>query len=228
MTITDFGIAVVENDSHLSKWVVEQRRLDVQDEYCRMFQKYIPIGGWVADVGACLGDHTLSYSRMVGEAGKVHAFDPNPDSFECLAHNMRELPNVVLHRMALGACPGFGRSSPSEVQPYNLGASRFVLDSDADELSQPLDYVAAFWPRLDFLKIDAEGSEPEIIQGAIKTIERLRPVILIEVNRPILAANGRTASDVLHPLLLLGYTVQPSEPHLSMDLPELDVLALPR
>lgn len=228
MIITDFGIAVVEGDSHLSKWILEQRRLDVQDMYCQMFSKYIPRGGTVADVGACLGDHTLSYSRMVGKEGIVHAFEPHPDAYECLEHNFLGLSeNVVLYKMALARWWGTARLTRSLIEPGNLGAHRVIQTNAGSILTAPLDAIARNWRALHFLKIDVEGMEPDVIGGAMETIWRHRPVLLVEVSRPLLRVNGYQSTDVFNPLRALGYTFQPSEPHHSMEMDQLDVLAMP-
>lgn len=226
MIITDFGVAIVEGDSHLSKWIVEQRRLDVQAEYCQLFQKYIPVGGVVADVGACIGDHTLSYAQMVGPTGAVFAFEPNPEACKCLRHNMRKFSQVRLIEAALGAIDTLGKMIPSIVQPNNLGAMQFVRDESAGFVA--MNTLDGYEPlRLDFMKIDVEGAESEVLIGARKTIERCRPVMLIELNRPVMQRAGVSPDGLLTIIKSLGYSVQPSEPHHSLDQPELDVLALP-
>lgn len=225
MTITDFNVAVLGRDSHLSKWIVEQRRLNVQDEYCRLFEKYIPKIGVVVDVGACLGDHTLSYAQMVGPAGRVHAFEPNHEAFQCLEYNMRGLHQVRLNEMALGAGFDFGTMRRSATQPDNVGATEFEV---TDNGTVPMGTLDGFYfPRLDFLKIDVEGMEMEVLNGARVTIGHRRPVMLIELNRPVLIRRGVDPASLLSTITSLGYTVMPSEPHHSLDMEQLDVLALP-
>lgn len=225
MKITDFGVAIVDSDSHLSKWVLEQRRLDVSDEYCLLFQKYIPIGGTVIDVGACLGDHTLSYARMVEENGTVIAFEPNAEAFECLKHNMRGLKQVMSLEIALGSESKIVSCSKSIKEPDNLGACSVVENIDGNTAMSKLDYLPLF--RLNFLKIDAEGWEPDIIEGAKATLLRFKPVILVEINRPILAARGKSPEDIFKPLREMGYHITPSEPHHSFDMDQIDALCIP-
>ena len=227
MKITDFGVAVVESDSHLSKWVQEQRRLDVQDEFCQLFKQYIPTGGVVIDVGACIGDHTLSYAKMVGPSGTVFAFEPNKEAYSCLHHNMLPWKNVVRLWMALGAKNSTGESVPSRTEPENLGAVSILESEHGDIKIRALDDLCQFTPRIDFIKIDAEGSEPDIIAGAMQTLARLKPVLLVEINRPLLAERGKCANDIILPLVKLGYTVQPCEAHLSMEMEQVDVLCIP-
>jgi FkbM family methyltransferase len=206
---------------------MEHGRLDVADQYCRLFTRHIPFGGVVVDIGACLGDHTLSYLNMVGPAGIVHAFEPNVIAFECLGYNMRNHQNVILHSIALGSKSG--RAFVSNYGEPNLGATRLAFTDmpQAPITVAALDDIAKNWPRLAFMKIDAEGSEPDIIAGGLKTIRRLKPVILIEINRPILEARGKTTNDITGPLISLGYSIAPAEPHHSFKLDQVDALCIP-
>lgn len=223
MKITDFGVAVVAQDSHLSKWVQEQRTLAVAEGFCRLFTQYIPKGGVVVDVGASLGDHTITYSDMVGPLGSVFAFEPNPVAFECLAYNMRSRQNVSLWPVGLGSVAERCEVVPDE----NLGAAQLRQNPSGDVVVTTLDAALGWLPRLDWLKIDAEGFEPDIIAGAVATLRRCRPALLVEINRPILAARGKSPDDILRPLVDLGYRVQPCEPGLTMDMEMVDVLCLP-
>lgn len=224
MIITTFNVAIVEDDTHLAKWVIEQGRLDVQDDYCRLFQKYIPEGGTVIDVGACIGDHTLSYARMVGPAGTVIAFEPNPTAFACLVHNMKHLHQVRCLEFALGSVPGRGHCDQTD---KNLGSNKIFENPQGTVKIATLDTFLRAIHRLDFIKIDAEGFEPEIVLGALATFRRLRPVLLIELNRPLLHERGRTPWDIINLIKSLGYTVQPSEPHHNFSMDHLDALCLP-
>lgn len=225
MIVTDFGVAVVEGDSHLSKWIIEQSRLDVQDLYCRLFQKYIPEGGVVVDAGACLGDHTLSYSRMVGANGTVHAFEPNPVAFECLRFNFRNSHNVRLYNAGLGRTFSMMSMEPSETQSDNLGACRMVSHPGLIPV-RPLDRLNLMG--LNFMKIDVEGMELDVLIGAERTIRKFRPVMLIEVNRPVLDLRQISTWQIFHFLEDLDYNVMPSESHLSLELDNVDVLAIPK
>lgn len=226
MKILPCGVAVAESDSHLSAWVEQQGTLAVAEGYCRLFAQYIPVGGVVLDIGACIGDHTITYSEMVGPLGRVYAFEPNPVAFECLSHNMLKCVNVLPLRIALGDRAGFGHT----IQDANLGASQFSASGPAATTgSTAMVTIDTFMglKRLDFIKIDAEGWEPEILRGGEQTIRRLRPAMLIEVNRPVLAKQGKTDRDIFDQLTALGYGWQPAEPHLSMELEMIDILALP-
>jgi FkbM family methyltransferase len=222
MRLTKEGIAVVEGDSHLSLWIEQHKTLEVAEGFCRSMSKYIPKGGAVLDIGACLGDHTATYSRMVGQKGIVHAFEPNPLAHECLAFNMKRYPNVTVHAVALGDKE---ETAHIESQGANLGATQLRPGGDVKVVT--LDYYLKDLTKLHYVKIDAEGYEPKIIRGAMKTFARFRPVIVVEVNRPCLAAQGFQDADIFIPLRSLGYRFKPAEPHGQMDAVQVDVLCLP-
>lgn len=222
MKILPSGLAVVESDSHLSRWIEEAGTLAVADKFLRQFAQYIPKGGVACDVGACLGDHTATYLSMVGPDGTVHAFEPNPEAYQCLAHNMAQHHNVCLYPIGLGGCTMQARVVPSP----NLGACQLVPTDTGRIVIERLDEIAGPWTRLDWLKLDCEGFECDVLAGAEATIRRLRPTMLIEVNRGILESRGRSAEGLVGQIQALGYAVQPAESVWSMDAEQVDVLCL--
>lgn len=223
--LSSHGIAIVESDSHLSKWIEEQNTLEVARGYCEFFKGYIPLNGIVVDIGACLGDMTATFSRMTWQSGFVYAYEPNPIAFECLAYNMRTYANVVVNNLALGDKESTGHMIGAVGADKNLGASQLVEGGDIRVST--LDNESKFWKRLDFIKIDAEGWEPKILRGGLDTIKRFKPTMLIEVNKPVLEAQGSSAEEVYSILAALNYKVKPSEPHLSLSLPQVDILCTP-
>ncbi len=220
MKITDFGVAIIEHDTHLSKWIVEHGRLDMNEGFLSLFRKHIPEGGVVFDVGASLGDHTATYSKFVGPSGEVHAFEPNPPTFECLLHNMKHYKNVICHKYALGSRD----SSCGIVEDENIGKAMISGSGSIPVL--PMDSCFYDLKRLDFVKIDAEGYEPHILDGGIHTFAKHRPAILMEVNRPVLELQGFTVDDVYCRLHAMGYNYRPCEPHLSLEMDMVDVLCI--
>jgi FkbM family methyltransferase len=163
---------------------------------------------------------------MVGEKGRVYAFEPNPSAHTCLCYNMLKFVNVSCYQMALGETPGIGIIADSK--NLNAGASMVKRTGSGDVLIMTLDSMAHKWDRLDFIKIDAEGSEPEIILGALQTLRRLRPVILIEISRQVLKYRGYTSEDITAPLNRLGYRVEPAESHLPLSGENVDAICFPR
>lgn len=238
-------VAVIEGDSHISRWVEQHGRLDIARDLIATYAKHIPEGGVVADVGACIGDHTVTYRQLVGYTGTVHAFECNPAALECLRFNLtagdssyRDASDpdkscfqlghtamAVLHPYALGATSGFARVQ----QDPNAGASHLTgaVNGCGVEI-KPLDEVAADWTRLDFLKIDAEGFEPFILAGGKQTILRLRPAMFIEVNAGALARYGQTPHTLIALIMSLGYATIPEPLRAKITDPQYDLLCLPQ
>ncbi len=226
MKLTKEGWAVIEGDTYLSNDIIVQKRLDVAKDFLEQFRQYIPEGGVVVDVGASLGDYTMTFLEMVGPSGMVIAFEPNPPVEEALRFNLRDT-DVRIFPIALGATDNtHGRVI---VDTNNSGASRVEFDVTGAITIYSLDGChLAFSPtdqtkeRLDFLKIDAEGWEPLILDGAMETINRFRPVMLIEVNTWPLGKMGFVAEDVFSRLDALNYNFP------RFDGPYGDILCVPK
>lgn len=221
MKLTNEGIAVIEGDNYLSQHIIDQKRLDVGAEFLEQFRQYIPKRGVVVDVGASLGDYTVTFAEMVGRGGRVYAFEPNPPTYECLLYNTINLASIICFPTGLGA----EVSRANVIQDHhNIGASRLTLiDSGAIHVST-LDswFALGYSKRLDFLKIDAEGFEPLVLDGAKITIAECRPVMLIEVNTWPLGKMEFTAEDVFSRLDALNYQFD------RFDGPYGDILCLPK
>ncbi len=202
MKLTKEGIAVIEGDNYLSADIIAQGRLDVAREWLEQYHKYIPEGGVVVDVGACLGDMTATFSEMVGLAGRVYAFEPNPPVLDCLLFNMSKYKNVSIYGNALGSSQ---TKASFIIDHHNIGASRLVVDGDGPIYLTTMDSIFdEHLDQLDFMKIDAEGCEPYILDGAQETLKRFRPVMLIEVDQRALGFQRFTPTDVHVRLEMLG------------------------
>ena len=237
MTLTDEGIAVVDGDAWLSQQVRDERRLDVHHarQLVDLMAMFIPVGGTVADIGACLGDHTLGYADRVGPTGHVYAFEPNPVAMECLRYNMRDRPWVECSLVALADHVSRCDMGPEPNNLNNLGMTTIHRErSDGPIEMTTLDTVATDWPRLDFIKIDVEGVEPALLWGARQTIAKWKPPILIEINRTALANHGVTPAHVFRALTRFGYVFSPvcitgyqMDPRQRITEDEVDVVCVP-
>lgn len=221
MKILDNGIAVIESDTHISKWVEQEGRLDHDRTIELSILPHINEGDWVVDCGANIGSHTIPYAVKVGEKGKVLAFEVNDDALECLRHNATPYSHVEVYPLGLSdRCERL-----SLVTDVNAGASYI-----AEALSfggnivkcVPLDNFAL--PRLHFVKVDCEGYELFALRGAWRTIKRYRPKLFVEVNPGALARNHVTPSDLTDFLDLFNYNYE----QIGNSGDQHDLLCLPR
>jgi len=157
-----------------------------------MLLKYLKPGMTFLDVGAHFGYYTLLGTSIVGENGQVHSFEPTPSSFQMLRHNTRGKRNVHLSRVAL-----FSKQGVMTFNDYGARFSGFnslyrarlkgdrlqrITPARYDVRVMPLDdYVREQGISPDFVKIDAESAEYEILQGMQRTVKELRPIVTLEV-----------------------------------------------
>lgn len=121
------------------------------------------------DVGAHIG----TWARPLSEQfGRVLAFEPNPSLYRALVANCS--PAVQAYPVAISDAPGRGQITVPN--PRNLGTGYLVDGAECVVL--PLDWYGL--EDVDLLKIDVEGLEPFVIEGARNTIEASWPVIVME------------------------------------------------
>lgn len=221
---TPEGIYVLRDDTHLSRWVENHKRLDVAEGQIEFYKRFIPVGGTVVDAGASLGDHALTYAKLVGPSGHVIAVEPNPLAFLALNLNFEKWINVLLLPLALSD----GSGTVTFLREANAGAS-YAIEGDIQTVRcTTIDLLCSGVQRLDFIHLDLEGYEFKALYGARKTLSRFRPVIVLEINHACLKRNNVTEAHVLQLLDEIGYHWEELEPHLNSSYPQRDILALPK
>lgn len=166
----------------------QDRFHSAEQEYWKL-DRWVRPGDWVLDIGANIGRYTLRLSSLVGEHGRVIAFEPVPSSFELLSFYTASRPtaNVTLFNVALSdKSQEIGVTIPplSSVTFDTKTMAQLTAESTALRiLSFPLDDLK-LPQRISFVKIDTEGHELRVLHGMKRLIERDHPVFLIEENQP--------------------------------------------
>ena len=188
-------IAILKDDTHLSRWIEEDKRLDA-DRYglAELVLKLIPEGSVVVDAGASLGDHAALYAT---KAELVHAFEPQPESFACLVENCSGL-SVRMYNCGLSD----SKADLTIAKSGNVGASQIAAGGDVPIKVVSLD---SFGLSPALIKWDVEGHEVRALRGARLTILRCRPIMVMEVHQSGLAAAGFTIRDLWQELRWLEY-----------------------
>lgn len=163
------------------------------------------------DIGASFGWYTILLSKIVGPTGQVHAFEPLPHTFEVLERNviLNECLNVTLDNVALDKTngqkdlflPDIGVSGSFHLHEY---------DKEYETISCPTktldDYcLAEGLSRIDFIKADIEGAEWDMLKGALETIRRHHPVLLLEMQSKSTRLFGYDPVQFFAWLVSLGY-----------------------
>ena len=234
MIITDFDVAIVEGDTHIGQWVLEHRSLAIAEHMIGQVRKHIKRGSTVIDCGANIGDHTVTYSRLVGQDGCVLAFECNPAARECLEYNLKHCQNnCVAFRNPLWSVSG--RKLGLVTDP-NVGATHVSAESAVEESeTTTIDDVLAEFRRLgttlrtvSLIKMDIEGAEVDVLIGAKDTIEQHQPVMMIEVNKGALKRLGRSDDELLSMIGYLGYEWSMVYPEHQITDPQYDIICVPK
>ncbi len=146
-------------------------------------------GMHVVDVGANFGYYSLLMGDLIGSSGRLLSVEPNPPVAEMLRKTL-ELNGFAARSTivaaAAGAVDGVGSLLVPEGEPKN---AMLVNGPDAQDdrglVAVPirsLDRLLDPFERVDFLKIDAEGAEEDIMTGLGETIARCKPQIILEFN----------------------------------------------
>ena len=151
----------------------------------------------VVEGGACLGLHTIPLARRCRE-GFVQAFEPQ-ECLRRLLHRTLEaqaISNVYLAGDALGDKEAVVSIDPLNLTQINNAGGSHIQWAAWGVQQRTIDSLDL--KRCDLIKLDCEGSEPGIVRGATRTLEKFGPFVYLEADQP-------NAPEALHYLLHMGY-----------------------
>ncbi len=164
-----------------------------------VIEKEIKPGEIVVDLGANIGYYTLIFARLVGDNGKVYAFEPDPENFALLKKNVEinGYKNVVLVQKAISNQTGKAKLFLSE---ENVGDHQ-IFDSKYGRKSIEIETVTLdeYFKDIvvDFLKIDIQGAEQAALEGAAKFLQNKKLKIITEFCPNLLNLFGGDAGKYL-------------------------------
>lgn len=173
-------------------------------------------GDIVLDLGANIGYYTLIFSKIVGKDGHVFAFEPDPNNFAILKKNIEinKIKNVILIQKAVS-----NTSKPQLLYlcDYNHGQHRIYpsprctekINVECTIIDEYLDGTE-FFNNINFVKMDVEGSEYDVINGMQKTL-KLNPhlKILCEFSPKQIIEHKLEPENVLQQLLDHNFKIFP-------------------
>jgi len=216
-------IWVIANDTHVSKWVEQEGRLDHDQNTLPFILPHINEGDTVIDAGAFIGDHTIAYAHAVGSMGQVHAFEPNPLAMKCLEHNVQGLPWVRIYERGLGdkdeqrvSLSGNNGNAAGAYLGDHMPVGRVSINRLDDYNLKP-----------NLIKFDIEGCELKALRGAEETIRRHRPKLILEMNWVALQRQGFDYSGIYQWLREHYYNWMIMQENCRIDSPMYDILCSP-
>ena len=196
-----FSITGSEHDTGVLG-AIERDQGTYEDGISALLERALHPGAVAIDVGANIGVLTVLMADVCGPTGAVHAFEPAAENFKHLEHNVaaNRLTNVSANHAAVTAVDGPVTIEFNEAYP----AGSFVREKASATGDQvegvSLDsYVArAALKRVDLIKVDVEGFEPAVLHGALASLARFRPILIVECNVPPLRrVSGASYVDLL-------------------------------
>lgn len=149
-------------------------------------QNLLAPGSTFIDVGANLGIYTLVASRLVGNSGRVIAFEPSMQSFPLLQKNaaLNDLTNICALPAALSEKAGTVRLYQAPCCPSGNSLAHHPSFPESFEyvVTETLDDVLRRIParRVDVIKMDVQGAEELVLRGARRVVASTNPVIIFE------------------------------------------------
>ena len=202
-----FGEIILLSDSS----TIESYPHDISPMFRWMQYLELPQESTILDIGANIGMFSLSYASMFKKA-EIHCFEPVPFIYNYLNQNLKVNPNlssnVHAHNFGMSSCVERKQLSipvPQQHERYNkeLDIRLYSVHGQGKEKFEaqfiPLDQ----WVKesqintLNFIKIDVEGYEYSVLEGATDTLRSFQPIVMFELNQMTLALSNRTADDYL-------------------------------
>lgn len=184
------------------------------EEFSKEFYRQdIEPGMVVVDGGAHIGLHTILASRLVGETGRVFAFEPDPRNFNALSYNIakNECENVILHQLALADKVG----ELSFFQTKSTLSGSLVNRDDVEQqqtmtiAATTLDAILANVNVKElFIKLDLEGAELFAIRGMQDILQKCTSATIItEINPKAMKNSGVKPQEIVDELQQFGFQI---------------------
>jgi len=196
------------------RWLVATRSSFLFGTYeptqTRLFEELVKPGDVVYDIGAHFGYYTLLSSKLVGENGKVLAFEPSPANLARLYRHieLNDRKNVQVLELAVSDHEGTAHFETRT----GSGVGHLAADGPLEVKLTTLDSLSQF-PLPQVMKIDVEGAEVGVLHGAKALFEKCKPVIFLSLHGEDLKTT------CLNLLGDYGYTFRQIEP--------MEIVALP-
>jgi len=177
----ELAVDLSRTDTHRLLFL-EGERFVLESE---ILQELLAPGMCVVDVGANIGYYALLFSSVVGPAGSVVCLEPEPENLEELRHNIaiNGLGNVSLLPIAAG--------STDTVLSLKRGLNAVVVHEGGNMSVDVKRLDSLDLERVDLIKLDVEGYECEVLEGARGLLEKQRPSLFVEVHPDLLPSRDK-------------------------------------
>lgn len=203
------------------------------------FSKLIKHGDVILDVGANIGFHTMYFAELVGKQGKVFGFEPIPVNYHALQENLKlnKFSQIISVNKALGDINSSlnihineNKTNPGAFNLFESGIKNTVIECVKGDDFLKKNSIT----KVNFIKIDVEGYELEVLKGMMESIKSMKPTIIFEYDEFYQSKLNANSKSILHFLIDLDYSLYKIDGYgkryyLNIDEPltSLEVLAIP-
>jgi FkbM family methyltransferase len=187
----------------------------------RFMKHHCPVGGTVIDLGAHIGLFSVIAARLVGPEGKVFAFEPTDSTRKVLEQTIKR--NSMRGRVEVrpeAVSETTGTAQFFQLQDEGSVANSLISYGELSRSGREIkvlsldEFVAARGSRVNFLKIDVEGAELQVLRGAANTFA-MRPFVSLGLHPEPIAISGGSLQDIWAVLAKYRMTVTEDEAPLS-------------
>lgn len=202
---------------HKGYWFHGKNR---ERETMLLFEKLIEPNNTIIEIGGHIGYISMYFAWLVGPNGHVHVFEPGPNNLPYLQRNLAKYPNISIHTQAVGRensqlpfyvenLTGQNNTLLQHFDVYEANRSHAYSKEQYDTVIVDVirldSFVEEHAVQPDFVKIDVEGAELEVIRGMIGCLETHKPGLMIEFNTP--------EWEIYETLTRLGYIIFDGQQH---------------
>lgn len=213
------GVFSVGKESLLAKFILKEG--EYEPDIVALVKQHLDTERDVLDIGANVGFFSVLCGDALANGSRVLAAEPTPGALKRLKLNLEQngVKNVILHEGLVGKENGLVPFNVVEGKEEYSSMKPIAHEHAVDFESKPMDILCR---RIDdlvlehelnpgFMKIDVEGAEWDVMQGATKTIEKFRPVILTELDDRLLQGFDATVKTVCEFLESYEYVVKDAD-----------------
>ncbi len=218
--VNDYQMYLLKDDPGISAHILKHGVWEAPNT--KIVKKTVRPGMTVIDIGANLGYYALLESQLVGPSGKVYAIEPVEQNYEVLKKNieLNKADNIIPFKLAIGSA----NETKEMLLSCNSNHGTFMDASlfsgfyakrmeriGADKAQMEMLTLDKFIEmqgieKVDFIRMDVEGYEVEIVKGMMETIKKLSPQILMEIHF-VHFDNERVVDEMIYNILTQGYEI---------------------
>ena len=190
------------------------------DNY-NFLREHVQSGMHIIDIGAHLGLFSVASSQLAGENGRIVCFEPTPGTYAILAQTLKlnHCGNVIPVQAAVSNKEGLAVFYVSEIAGCNSNSLvKNKPETEAKGYEVKLytvdSVVQEYSLKPGLIKIDAEGSELDVLQGGLNTFKQYKPILIVGLHPHFISQKGDSLEKIWDLLEESGYSVKENNKNL--------------